>query len=101
MKLWKKLKYWQRGALSGIVVSALAFIFTWLGPEILSRLLLYLPRDILVNKLNISLGHGEFITRVINDVIVATILTYPLIGFVGGLALDKFKNQKKVKSKHK
>src|SRR3989338_3090738 len=99
MKFWKKLKYWQIGALSGIVVSALAFIFTWLGPEILSRLLLYLPRDILVDKLNISLGHGEFITRSINDVIVATSITYPLIGFIVGLALDKFKNQKKVRSK--
>ena len=91
VKFWKKLKYWQIGGFIGIIVSVLTFFFNYLSINFLSRIFLFLPREILVDKFNFSVHYCDFICGAIADVIIANILLYPLLGFLVGLLIGLIK----------
>lgn len=98
VKFWKKLKYWQKGGIIGLIVSILPFVFIQFNLEVLKEIVLFLPRNIIVDKLNFNSNYGSGIGGSIADVIIANFLVYPLVGILIGLIIGKIKEKSKDKS---
>ncbi len=101
MKFWKKLKYWQRGIIIGLIVGLLKLPFFMVFGEYIPPIgytIFQIPDQQICNMLHFSDGEpcGFFVFFygwIYNPPF------YAIIGAIGGLFIGIIKNHQKVRSK--
>lgn len=98
MEFWKKLKYWQKGAIVGAVVGIfpiVSFLFDNHTISEISDFIFYYPRQVLDVIVGCGLCGDHLLLEVIFLFLISAI-QWGIIGAIIGLIIEKFKNQKKV-----
>lgn len=103
MEFWKKLKYWQKGAIVGAVVGLFPIVRFLFDHHIIIEIadfVVYYPRQVLDGIVKCGLCGNNVLLEVIFLFLISAV-QWAIIGGIIGFIIEKFKNHKKVKSKHK
>ena len=104
MEFWKKLKYWQKGGVIGVLLSfvlPIIFLITFETIYFVSNLILkmyYVPHAFSQFILEGLSCNWCLYENLFLELLFGT-LQFILLGTLIGLIIGKFKNQKKVRSK--
>lgn len=104
MKFWHNLKYWQKGAVIGALLSfvlPIIFLITFETIYFVSDLILkiyYIPHAFSQLTLE-GLSCGWCLIENLFLELLFGVLQFVLLGALIGIIIDRFKNHKKVRSK--